>query len=378
MKALPTLHEPTSPSLKPPGPVVCLGPTERARLVQRLPARSPEPLAARLRTLPTLGSGELWLCGEPLTLTRTPVLTLVGSRAASRAAESLAERLGQAAAEAGALVVSGGALGVDAAAHRGALRGCRDRATCAVLGTGVDIAYPRRHAGLFREIAATGCLLSMFPPGTQAKSWHFPRRNHLMAALADAVVVVEAQADSGSLITALSARRLGRRVLAFRGSPGTDRLLSSGAQLVRSIEEALRALHAAADAPAGPRADAILDEDAGCAAVLGLGALGSGLDPAAARVDERAVGEQVDDLAAPDSPDLQDSFDQAGLPELDELDEAVLALLAAAPAPLSVDALCASTGRNPADCAAALVGLELRGRCTRLAGGRFIVHAPLS
>lgn len=357
--------------------------------MQRLPARSPELLAARLRTLPTLGGGELWLCGEPLTLTRAPVLTLVGSRAASRAAESLAERLGQAAAEAGALVVSGGALGVDAAAHRGALRCRHDRATCAVLGTGVDIAYPRRHAGLFREIAATGCLLSMFPPGTQAKSWHFPRRNHLMAALADAVVVIEAQADSGSLITALAARRLGRRVLAFRGSPGTDRLLSSGAQLVRSIEEVLRALHAAADAPAGPPADAILNEDADAGGGEGLGLEvlepgpglavlkpGLGLDPAAAQVDDLAVanqvGDQVDDLAAPGS------LHQAGLPDLDELDEAVLAVLAAAPAPLSVDALCASTGRNPADCAAALVGLELRGRCTRLAGGRFIVHAPLS
>ncbi|MFO0573989.1 MAG: DNA-processing protein DprA [Polyangia bacterium] len=353
--------------------------------MQRLPARSPagspdstaDRLAARLRTLPTLGRGALWVCGEPLTLARAPVLTLVGSRAASRAAESLAERLGQAAAEAGALVVSGGAIGVDAAAHRGALRGGRELATLAVLGTGVDIAYPRRHAGLFREIAATGCLLSMFPPGTQAKSWHFPRRNHLMAALADAVVVIEAQADSGSLITALAAQRLGRRVLAFRGSPGTERLLSGGALLVRSIEDVLRALRSAADTPAG----AVFIEDAavGSDAALELTSLGLGPASAAAQVDEPAAAHQVDgpldDLAAPGSPSSPGPFGPAGLTDLDE---EVLALLAAAPAPLSVDALCASTGRNPADCAATLVGLELRGRCTRLAGGRFIVHAPLS
>ena len=306
MKALPTLHEPTSPSLKPPAPVVCLGPTERARLVQRLPARSPDAslgclapdrLAARLRTLPTLptlGSGALWVCGEPLTLARGPVLTLVGSRAASRAAESLAERLGQAAAEAGALVVSGGAIGVDAAAHRGALRGGRELATVAVLGTGVDVAYPRRHAGLFREIAAAGCLLSMFPPGTQARGWHFPRRNHLMAALADAVVVIEAQADSGSLITALAAQRLGRRVLAFRGSPGTERLLSSGAQLVRSIEDVLRALRAAADTSTSTSAGAVLLEDADVGSDAALELTSLGLGPASAAAHRGRTGNPRD------------------------------------------------------------------------------------
>jgi DNA processing protein len=357
--------------------VVCLGPTERTRLAQRLPASS----ARRLTALPTLSGDALWLCGDPMALGREPVLTVVGARAASRTAESVAERLGQAAAEAGALVVSGGAIGVDAAAHRGALRA--GGPTCAVLGTGVDIAYPRRHAGLFREIAASGCLLSMFPPGTEAQPWHFPRRNHLMAALADAVVVIEAQADSGSLITALAAQRLGRRVLAFPGSPGTERLLSSGAQLVRSIEEVLRALRSAPDAPpagapAARPADWPADQIDGAAA--GSGAAGQVCSAGRACSDDGPDlygdrGDRDGDQAAPGS---LGGPEPTQLDPLTQLDEALLAVLAAAAAPLCVDVLCASTGRNAADCAAALVGLELRGRCTRLAGGRFIVHAPLS
>lgn len=314
----------------------------------------------RLVGLRALGSsGQLWLRGDASALRRTPVLTVVGSRAASRQAESLAESLGEAAAAAGMLVVSGGALGVDAAAHRGAL--ASGGVTCAVLGTGVDVSYPRRHAELYERICASaGCLLSMFPPGTGPAAWHFPARNELMAALADVVVVVEAQDGSGSLITAQLAQRLGRRVLAFHGSPGASHALSAGALLVRSVADVLYAVRRAAaeNRPEGP---ASADPP-------------RGLDRAA----ERVHLDDLEDALRTESPKV------AGEPAADplsldqDLEEALLSVLAAAEAPLDLDELCARTARPVADCAAALIGLELRGRCTRLAGGRYIGHAPLS
>jgi DNA processing protein len=340
----------------------------------------------RLVGLRALGSsGQLWLRGEVSALRRTPVLTVVGSRAASRQAESLAESLGEAAAAAGMLVVSGGALGVDAAAHRGAL--AAGGVTCAVLGTGVDVSYPRRHAELYDRICASeGCLLSMFPPGTGPAAWHFPARNELMAALADVVVVVEAQDGSGSLITAQLAQRLGRRVLAFHGSPGAAHALSAGALLVRSVADVLYAVRRAIseNRPEGP---ASADP-------------ARGLDRAADRVhlddledalrteSSKEAGEPAADPAhgspgdllspaAPASPTGEDlPPDELSLDP--DLDEALLVVLAAADAPLDLDELCARTARPVADCAAALIGLELRGRCTRLAGGRYIGHAPLS
>lgn len=329
---------------------------------------------ARLVGLRALGSsGQLWLRGDPAALRRTPVLTVVGSRAASRQAESLAESLGQAAAAAGVLVVSGGALGVDAAAHRGAL--AAGGVTCAVLGTGVDVSYPRRHSELYDRICASeGCLLSMFPPGTGPAAWHFPARNELMAALADVVVVVEAQDGSGSLITAQLAQRLGRRVLAFHGSPGAAHALSAGALLVRSVADVLYAVRRAAaeNRPEGPapRAPApALDRAADRAH---LGDLKDALRAESPKeVPGGPYGEPGGESAGDHDPPHELSLDP-------DLEEALLRVLAAADAPLDLDDLCARTARPVADCAAALIGLELRGRCTRLAGGRYIGHAPLS
>ena len=158
-------------------------------------------------------------------------VAIVGARAASGGAIELAQDLARCLAEAGAVVVSGGALGIDGAAHQGALDG--GGRTIVVTGTGIDIDYPLRHRRLFDDVVAGGgALVSMFPRGTQPLPGCFVRRNRLIAALADLVVVVEASARSGSLYTAVAAQRLGRPVAACPGSSGTDRLLADGAALV--------------------------------------------------------------------------------------------------------------------------------------------------
>ena len=141
----------------------------------------------------------------------------------------------------GFTIVSGGALGIDAAAHQGALE--VGAPTFAVLGCGVDVVYPDRHAALFAQIAATGGLLSEFPPGTPPRGKQFPSRNRIVAALAQAVLVVEAREASGALVTARLALALGRPLYAVPGSAGTDRLLTSGkARAVRDGAELLRVL----------------------------------------------------------------------------------------------------------------------------------------
>lgn len=156
-----------------------------------------------------------------------PAVAIVGARVALRSGLEFAGLLAGRMAQAGWLVVSGGAYGVDAAAHEGALaaRGV----SIAVLGTGVDQVYPERHADLFARICIDGALVSQFPYGLTAKAGVFPTRNPVIAALADAVVVVEAGARSGSLGTAAAARRLGRALYARPGSAGCDTLITSGA-----------------------------------------------------------------------------------------------------------------------------------------------------
>ena len=143
----------------------------------------------------------------------------------------------------GVHVVSGGALGIDGAAHRGALA-ARGASTIVVLGSGIDVVYPRRHAALFEQIVASGgALVSMFPRGMQPRPSTFPQRNPLIAALADVVVVVEADVASGSLSTAHAARAFGKLVTAWPGSRGCERLLATGAAVVEhpdDVDAALR------------------------------------------------------------------------------------------------------------------------------------------
>jgi DNA processing protein len=138
----------------------------------------------------------------------------------------------------GAVVVSGGAIGIDAAAHEGAVG-----RTVAVLASGLDRPYPPRNAPLFAEIvAAGGALASPFPEGTPVRRWQFLHRNEIIAALAEAVVVVEAGARSGSLHTARAAARLHKVVGACPGSPGTEALIATGAALIENGDDVVAAL----------------------------------------------------------------------------------------------------------------------------------------
>jgi DNA processing protein len=189
----------------------------------------------------------------------TEAIAVVGSRAASPYGLAVAERLARELAGRGITVVSGLAIGIDGAAHRGALRdGGR---TIAVLGCGIDQVYPLRHRRLAAEIAARGALVSELPIGTPPLGPNFPRRNRIVSGLALGVVVVEASERSGSLITARLALEQGREVFAVPGEAGlertrgTHRLIRQGARLVESaadvIEDALpwRTDAARADSP---------------------------------------------------------------------------------------------------------------------------------
>jgi len=174
----------------------------------------------------------LWYAGR-LPADGEPAVAVVGSRAASRAACDRAGALAAALASRGHAVVSGGALGIDAAAHRGALEA--GGATFAVLGCGIDVVYPDRHGPLYTAIASDGGrhggVLTELPPGTPPKKGHFPVRNRIVAALGQAVLVVEARLASGALITARLGREQGRKLLAVPGSAGTDALIASGAAI---------------------------------------------------------------------------------------------------------------------------------------------------
>jgi DNA processing protein len=172
-------------------------------------------------------------------------VAVVGSRRSDLYGLRFARRLGHELARAGLCVVSGGALGVDGAAHRGALDSGVRHATLAVLGCGIDVVSPPRHRELFAALAREGALLSEFAPGTLPFRSHFPHRNRLIAALSSAVVVVRAARRSGSLVTARWARQLGIPVLATPGpagdalSEGTHELLRSGASICATPEDVL-------------------------------------------------------------------------------------------------------------------------------------------
>src|SRR6476646_1898166 len=176
-----------------------------------------------------------------------PRVAIVGSRRPSPYGEAVAEQLASDVARAGVIVVSGLALGIDAAAHRGALNA--GGVTVAVMGTGVDIVYPAAHSLLAGEIlAAGGALVSQFPDGTAPRRQNFPARNWTMAALSDLLVVVEAGEGSGALITAEAALHLHKEVMAVPGSVfsplsvGTHGLLRDGAGLVQNARDVLAVL----------------------------------------------------------------------------------------------------------------------------------------
>jgi DNA processing protein len=187
----------------------------------------------------------LFALGDPAAL-QGPVVAVVGTRSATGYGERVTAQIVAGLAAAGACVVSGMATGIDAAAHRAALdAGGR---TVAVLGTGVDVPYPAAHRTLHRRIVDSGAVLSEHPPGARATPGSFPRRNRLIAALAQVTIVIEAGHKSGALITAGHALDLGRAVAAVPGpidaphSAGTNELIRDGAAVVTGVDDALMLL----------------------------------------------------------------------------------------------------------------------------------------
>jgi DNA processing protein len=184
-------------------------------------------------------------------------VAVVGTRRASMDGLEVARALGRGLAAAGVTVVSGMAMGIDSAAHAGALEaGGR---TVAILGCGADVPYPRNKARLYGEIVSAGCVVSELPPGFTPLRWCFPARNRIIAGLAQMTIVVEAARRSGSLITAEIAMDLGREIGAVPGAvtawraAGTNDLLRDGATLIRDARDALDSaigVHAGERAPA--------------------------------------------------------------------------------------------------------------------------------
>ena len=249
-----------------------------------------------------------------------PYVAVVGARKASSygrwAAETLAEEL----AGRGVVVVSGAAYGVDGQAHQGCLKG--GGFTVAVLGCGIDRAYPPEHAGLLRRIAASGCVLSEYPPGEGPLPWRFPHRNRIIAGMSHAVVVVEASQKSGALITADMALEEGREVMAVPGpigsalSLGANRLIQKGAKLVLEVEDICEELSAA------------------CMPRLGCGEAG-----------------------------------RAAACSLEPLESLCVEVLQGGPRGL--DALAAAAGVPPGEILGCLASMALRGWVAEEAGGRF-------
>ncbi len=188
----------------------------------------------------------LLYCAGRIELLNRPGLAVVGSRNATAQGARNAQAFGRALSDAGLTIVSGLALGVDTAAHRGGLEG--QGSTIAVLGTGADVVYPPANKGLAREIAERGLLVSEFALGSPAAKQNFPRRNRVISGLARGTLVVEAALASGSLITARAALEQGREVFAIPGSihsplsKGCHSLIKSGAKLVESAEDVLSEL----------------------------------------------------------------------------------------------------------------------------------------
>jgi len=254
-----------------------------------------------------------------------PQLAIVGSRNPTSLGRDTAAQFAGHLAAAGLAITSGLALGIDAAAHRGALEaGGR---TIAVLGCGPDTVYPREHAALVRAVAASGAVVSELPCGTPPLKQHFPRRNRLISGLSLGTLVIEAALQSGSLITARLAAEQGREVFAIPGSihnpmaRGCHRLIRQGAKLVET-------------------ADDIFTE---------LGALLEGLS--------RAAGAEAPDVQAVSGPELDKDY------------EILLDALGFAPA--GIDTLVARTGFAAAAIASMLLILELEGRVAQQPGGLY-------
>ena len=203
---------------------------------------------------------QLWWIGN-LGLLDRPLVTIVGTRRATGYGERIARELAGTLARAGACVVSGMALGIDAVAHRAALDANGEATTIAILGTGADVAYPRAHVPLHDEIMARGLVMSELPPGAHSHKGSFPNRNRILAAISRLTIIIEAPFDSGALITARHATDLGRDVAVVPGpidvpqSQGSNLLLRDGAHPIVSVADALSLAGLSPLARSDPRVD---------------------------------------------------------------------------------------------------------------------------
>ncbi|MCC8401982.1 DNA-processing protein DprA [Paraburkholderia sp. MMS20-SJTN17] len=290
-----------------------------------------------------------------LELLHTRAVALVGSRSATPQGIEDARRFARYLSAAAVTVVSGLALGIDSAAHRGGLEGVGG--TVAVIGTGADLVYPAAHHALARQISEQGAILSEWPLGTPARAANFPQRNRLIAGLVSGVVIVEAAMRSGSLITARLANEMGREVFALPGSihaplsRGCHRMIKQGARLVETPDEVLEELGFTRRpvSNAGRAAKrAVPSEHAGLCISLG------------AQASQAATAAFAD--PAPSEPAFQ--------PALASDTERLLAALGHSPTTLEI--LATRTEMQDAALHAALLRLELAGEVTLLPGGRFM------
>lgn len=260
-------------------------------------------------------------CRGDLALAARPCVAIVGARNASAAAVKLARQFAADLADAGLVVVSGLARGIDGAAHRAGL----DGGTIGVIASGIDVAYPPEHADLQEDVATRGLLLAEQPPGTEPLARHFPSRNRIIAGLAAGTVVIEAAPRSGSLITARLAGEAGREVMAVPGSPlepraqGCNQLIRDGAVLVQSAADVIELVTGFTGNPRSTFRESALP-----------------FDP---------MPEDLGDCPA----------DIAGL---------------LTTAPVGVDELIRQSGESPAAVQLSLLELELAGRLVRHAAGR--------
>lgn len=286
-------------------------------------------------------------------------LAVVGSRNPTAQGAQNARQFARALRGAGLTIVSGLALGVDAAAHEGALdlaAACADAgaedtpATIAVVGTGLDRVYPRKNLDLARRIAERGLLVSEYPLGTPPLAGNFPKRNRIISGLSQGTLVVEAALASGSLITARMAAEQGREVFAIPGSihapqsRGCHALLRQGAKLVESAEDVLEELRGSMPRAAQNHPPVVAGQPANAAtSAKAMGGTRAGSSAPAAPTPSEAGGRAVE------SPLLQAlGFD-----------------------PMGLDALVARTGLDAASLQVQLLELELDGQVARLPGGLF-------
>ena len=289
-------------------------------------------------------------------LLHIPSAAIVGSRHATPQAMRIAKDFGRALSEKGIPVVSGMALGIDTAAHQGALQA--DGGTIAVWGTGIDRIYPPSNKNLAYEIAERGLIVSEFPLDTRPFAGNFPRRNRLIAALSQLTLVVEAALESGSLITAKLAAEMGREVMAVPGSidnphsKGCHKLIKEGAKLTESLEDILQ------------ECPQLLPESAASSYSI---------------YKETPVRRKISVSSAAETDGRQEEVvenkeyrpSETPLPSATASNDAAALLEKMGYGPIHPDTLAEQLNKNAADIYAALLELELGGLVAAMPGGRY-------